>query len=138
MPAGTDEEYMGGATASRAAEMIDAAVAEGKTGSDIVSDLATEGMRLYTPEEVEGGEEAPMEEAAPMEAPPMKEGPVTEDAVAGESLADADEGESMPFGGPDEGGGGEEGGARDMRIAAVRFALDKDKEKKAKGDEDYA
>jgi len=79
-----------------------------------------------------------MEEEGMMEEPPMDEGPPTEDDVSGESLSDAEEGESMPFSGIDEGGGGEEGGARDMRIAAVRFALDKDKEKKAKGDEDYA
>ena len=50
-----------------------------------------------------------------MEEPPMDEGL---------------EGESMAFEGPQEPLSGEEGGMRDMRMAAVKYALDKDKENK--------
>ena len=61
----------------------------------------------------------------PMDEPPMGEEP---------PMDDEPEGSGMPFEGPQEPKSGKEGGMRDMRIAAVRFALDKDKENKEKAE----
>ena len=108
MPGLDDDSYMAGETATQAAEAIDAAIDEGKRGTDILSTLLGSGMRVYTAEEMDGAEE-----------PPMDEGP---------------ESGGMPFEGPQEPQSGKEGGMRDMRIAAVRFALDKDKENKSKAE----
>lgn len=119
MPAQTDEEYIAGGTATRASEAIDSAVQEGKTGTEILSMLAGEGIRVYTSGELAESEMEPAEEA-PMEEPPMEEPPMDEGL----------EGESMAFEGPQEPLSGEEGGMRDMRMAAVKYALDKDKENK--------
>ena len=119
MPAQTDEEYIAGGTAPRASEAIDSAVQEGKTGTEILSMLAGEGIRVYTSGELAESEMEPAEEA-PMEEPPMEEPPMDEGL----------EGESMAFEGPQEPLSGEEGGMRDMRMAAVKYALDKDKENK--------
>ena len=119
MPAQTDEEYIAGGTATRASEAIDSAVQEGKTGTEILSMLAGEGIRVYTSGELAESEMEPAEEA-PMEEPPMEEPPMDEGL----------EGESRAFEGPQEPLSGEEGGMRDMRMAAVKYALDKDKENK--------
>ena len=118
MPGLDDDSYMAGETATQAAEAIDAAIDEGKRGTDILSTLLGSGMRVYTAEEMDGAEEAPMDDAM-AEEPPMDEGP---------------ESGGMPFEGPQEPQSGKEGGMRDMRIAAVRFALDKDKENKSKAE----
>tara|TARA_R110002020_G_scaffold212177_1_gene418633 strand:+ start:623 stop:1021 length:399 start_codon:yes stop_codon:yes gene_type:complete len=131
MPGLDDDSYMAGETATQAAEAIDAAIDEGKRGTDILSTLLGSGMRVYTAEEMDGAEEAPMDDpmADPMEEPPM------DDAMAEEPPMDeGPESGGMPFEGPQEPQSGKEGGMRDMRIAAVRFALDKDKENKSKAE----
>ena len=128
MPGMDDDSYMAGATATQAAEAIDAAIDAGKRGTEILSDLLGSGMRVYTTEEM--GEEAPVEEAPmeePMEEPPPEEG-------AAEDMADSPENAGMPFEGPEEPTPSDQGGMRDMRLAAVRFALDKDKENKEKAE----
>ena len=100
MPGLDDDSYMAGETATQAAEAIDAAIDEGKRGTEILSTLLGNGMRVYT----------------------------------GAEMDDEPEGSGMPFEGPQEPKSGNEGGMRDMRIAAVRFALDKDKENKEKAE----
>tara|TARA_R100000664_G_scaffold33486_2_gene50723 strand:- start:17 stop:403 length:387 start_codon:yes stop_codon:yes gene_type:complete len=127
MPGLDDDSYMAGETATQAAEAIDAAIDEGKRGTEILSTLLGSGMRVYTDSEMGGEEEAPMDEPMeePVEEPPMEEEP---------PMDEEPEGSGMPFEGPQEPQSGKEGGMRDMRIAAVRFALDKDKENKEKAE----
>lgn len=131
MPGLDYDSYMAGETATQAAEAIDAAIDEGKRGTEILSTLLGNGMRVYTGAEMEEAGEAPMDEpmddpmGEPMDEPPMGEEP---------PMDDEPEGSGMPFEGPQEPKSGKEGGMRDMRIAAVRFALDKDKENKEKAE----
>jgi hypothetical protein len=127
MPGLDDDSYMAGETATQAAESLDAAIDEGKRGTEILSTLLGSGMRVYTDSEMGGEEEAPMDEPMdePVEEPPMEEEP---------PMDEEPEGSGMPFEGPEEPTPGKEGGMRDMRIAAVRFALDKDKENKEKAE----
>ena len=125
MPDQTDEEYIAGGTATRASEAIDSAIQEGKGGTEILSMLAGEGIRVYTSGEMAGDEAEPMEEEALMGEAPTEE-PLMEEPPMEAGL----EGSSMPYGGPEEPLSGEEGGMRDMRMAAVKYALDKDKENK--------
>ena len=70
MPGLDDDSYMAGETATQAAEAIDAAIDEGKRGTDILSTLLGSGMRVYTAEEMDGAEEAPMDD--PMVVCPSK------------------------------------------------------------------
>tara|TARA_R110000787_G_scaffold157535_1_gene271431 strand:- start:43 stop:441 length:399 start_codon:yes stop_codon:yes gene_type:complete len=127
MPEQDNDTYMAGSTASEAAGAIDSAVGEGKSGTEILSMLLDSGIRVYTADEVgeesfEGGaEEPPMEEGMEegMEEPPMEE-----------PMEEGPENAGMPFEGPGEATPSSDGGMRDMRMAAVRFALDKDKENK--------
>ena len=52
MPNQTDDEYAAGPTASKAAQSIDAAISEGKSGVEILSLLADDGMRVYGADEM--------------------------------------------------------------------------------------
>ena len=126
MPGQSDEEYIAGSTATRAVEAINSAIEEGKGGSEILSLLSGEGIRVYTSGELaeEGVAEEPLEELPEElpEEPPMEEEPLMEE----EGL----EGASMPYETPPEPTPSDEGGMRDLRISAVKYALDKDKEKK--------
>jgi len=121
MPGLDDDSYMAGPTATQAAEAIDTAIDEGKRGTEILSTLLGGGMRVYTSEEM--GEDAPMEEE-----------PMVEEMPAEEPMEEPMENDGMPFEGGQEATPSNEGGMRDMRIAAVRFALDKDKENKNKAE----
>tara|TARA_R100001594_G_scaffold149393_1_gene207071 strand:+ start:430 stop:825 length:396 start_codon:yes stop_codon:yes gene_type:complete len=130
MPGLDDDSYMAGPTATQAAEAIDTAIDEGKRGTEILSTLLGGGMRVYTSEEM--GEDAPMEEEPMVEEMPTEE-PMEEMGME-EPMEEPMENDGMPFEGGQEATPSNEGGMRDMRIAAVRFALDKDKENKNKAE----
>lgn len=121
---GTPEEYAESPDTAKAAEVLDEAISQGKTnGSALIEALSTAGMRIY-PESPEA--EAMEEEAMPedeMEEEGMEEEPMMDDEMP-------EPGDSMI--------GGSEGGNRAMLIEAVRFGLDKDKEKKDKLKKDEA
>lgn len=108
----TGEELPYTEETSAAADAIDAAMAEGaKTGAEILGALETQGFTIA------GGPaaEAPMED---LEAAPE------------EGLAEEAPEEAPPEGPPEDDNA--------FRIAAVQFGLEKDKEKKAKAQEEYA
>jgi len=112
----TGEELPYTEETSAAADAIDKAMAEGATsGSEILGVLETQGFAIT------GGPtgEAPMED---VEAMP-------EEGMGEEALEEAP---------PEEGPPGGPGGENALRIAAVQFGLEKDKEKKAKAQEEYA
>lgn len=121
-----DDEYADGPTASKAAQSIDAAIADGKSGVEILALLADDGMRVYR---AMGEDSLPEDE----DAAPVEEAPLTEEEVEDPSMG-ADEpgleGSSMPYEGDIEPTGSDDGGMRGIRMAAVKYALDKDKEKK--------
>lgn len=99
-----------------AADAIDKAMAEGAaSGSEILGALETQGFTITGGP----GGEAPLED---MEAMP-------EEGLGEEALEEAPPEEGPP-GGPE--------GDNALRIAAVQFGLEKDKEKKAKAQEEYA
>ena len=132
---GTPEEYMSDSNTSQAIDLIDQAISEQKSGSEIINMLEGSGLRVYASDESEAVEEPPMEE------PPMEEPPMEEDEEMGEELGEeAIEEEGFPvseMGLGDEPGSGEDGGMRGMRINAVRFALDKDKKNKEQIKKDF-
>lgn len=119
---GTPEEYMSDPETSKAVELIDQAISEQKSGIDIIQALESSGLRVYTPEDMGQPMEDPMED--PMEEPPMEEPPMEEEMPEDEEMPMSDMGMGM------EPQTGSDGGMRDMRIDAVRFALDKDKKNK--------
>ena len=132
---GTIEEYMGSADGQRAADIIEQAMSEQKTGAEILSMLDESGLRIYPSEEagVEG-EEAMAEEGLPEE---LEEPPMDEELEAGPM----EMGEEEEFAEGDPGmepRSGQDGGMRDMRIDAVRFAMDKDKKNKEQAAQELA
>lgn len=126
---GTPEEYMSDPETSKAIELMDQAISEQKSGADIIQMLEGSGLRIYTPEDMGAPEEDPMaedpmamEEEMPMEEEPPMDG----------GMPMSDEGMGM------EPQTGSDGGMRDMRIDAVRFALDKDKKNKDQAEKELA
>ncbi|QDP58807.1 MAG: hypothetical protein Unbinned80contig1000_16 [Prokaryotic dsDNA virus sp.] len=113
---GTPEEYMSDSNTSKAAGMIDDAISQQKSGMDIIEMLEGSGLRVYASDE---SEKSPMGEEG-MEESPMGEAP----------MGEMEEPPMLPDLAAPELKGGDEGGMRDMRIDAVRFALDKDKKNK--------
>lgn len=123
---GTIEQYMSDEDTQKAMEIIDQAISEQKPAAEILNALNDSGLRIYTAEdaggapEEEGGpldlDEAPMEEEILEEPGSMELGPEAADEMPPSDLGPGLEPRS-----------GDEGGMRDMRIDAVRFALDKDK-----------
>jgi hypothetical protein len=110
---------------AEAAKIIDEAIAAGKSGDEIVQEIQSAGIE-FDYSQAEGGEEMPMDEGMPSEGMEEIEGdPGMEEGME----------EDMPF---EPQAGGPEGGMRDMRISAVRFALNKAKEdEEAKSGEEY-
>ena len=116
-------EYLGNSETERAVSLIDNAIQQGQGGNEIISMLDGAGLRLYPAPEAAQDEIPPTEGMPPEDLtgePPME----GEEALPPEMAAGL-EGPQEPR------GGGGEGGMRDMRIAAVRFALDKDKKNKS-------
>ena len=99
--------------AAEAIRIIDEAIAAGQGGEEIVQALEGSGIKLdYSA--AEGGEEL------------MGEEPMGEEIPEGmEEVPGAPGEEGSPF---EVQPGGPEGGMRDLRISAVRFALNKAKE----------
>ena len=118
---GTPEEYASDPKTSEAAGLIDQAISEQKSGSEIIEMLEGSGLRIYPSEETE---EAPMEEAL-SEEPPLEDTLPEEEPLPMSDMGMGDEPKS-----------GQDGGMRDLRIDAVRFALDKDKKNKEQDEEE--
>ena len=113
---------------AEAAQIIDEAIAAGKSGEEIVQEIESAGIQFdYT--QSEGGEEMPMEEGMPSEGMEEIEGDPGMEEGMEEGM-----GEGPPF---EPQAGGPEGGMRDMRIDAVRFALKKAKDAEANSGEEY-
>jgi|3_EtaG_2_1085321.scaffolds.fasta_scaffold02912_2 hypothetical protein len=131
---GTIEEYMSDDNTQRAIDIIDQAISEQKPAAEILNDLSESGLRVYTSEDTG---EMPEEGVDPLEmAGPegMEEAPEELDPMALEEGADMPPPSDL---GPGlEPRSGEEGGMRDMRIDAVRFALDKDKKNREQSEEE--
>ena len=120
---GPTPEYLGNPDTDRAVSLIDTAIQQGQGGAQIVEMLDASGLRLYPSPEV-GQDEVPPTEGLPPEEM-MEQPPVT-----GEELPPPDMGGLPPeMMGAQEPRGGDDGGMREMRLAAVRFALDKEKKK---------
>jgi hypothetical protein len=106
--------------AVEAVQIIDDAIAQGQGGEEIVQALEGAGIALdYS--QMEGGPEALAEEG--MEEMP----PEGMEEVGGDPGAEGAPFEPQP--------GGPEGGMRDLRISAVRFALNKAKEEEDEQEE---
>lgn len=120
---GTPEEYLSDPNTSQAIGLIDQAISEQKGGAEIIDMLEGSGLRVYTADSEEGPVEEPLEEM-PMEEPPLEEELPMEEGMMGEEAPMSE----MGLG--DEPRSGDDGGMRDMRMDAVRFALEKDKKNK--------
>ena len=125
---GTPEEYMSDPNTSQAIGVIDQAISEQKSGAEIIDMLEGSGLRVYT---ADSGEEAPMEEG--MEEMPMEEMPMEEGMEEGME----EEPPMSEMGLGDEPRSGDDGGMRDMRMDAVRFAIEKDKKNKEQSEQGY-
>tara|TARA_R100001224_G_scaffold11763_1_gene5817 strand:+ start:1472 stop:1849 length:378 start_codon:yes stop_codon:yes gene_type:complete len=115
---GTREEYMSDSSTSKAAGMIDDAISENKSGQDIIEMLEGSGLRIYAKED---SEESPMDDESMPKDEDMDEAPLGE-------MEEPPPMRDLGFG--PEPKSGDDGGMRDMRIQAVRFAIDKDKKNK--------
>ena len=126
---GTPAEYMSDPSTQEAEAVIDQMIGEGAGGAAIIDALETAGLRVYNMEEIE---EIPQEDEyaedalsqTPEEMPDEDFG-----EYEGGPMLDSEKSALSP--GPSM-AGGDEGGNRGMIIEAVRFGLDKDKEKKSK------
>jgi hypothetical protein len=122
---GTDVEYMGNPNTDRAVALIDSAVQQGQGGAQILEMLNMEGLRVY-PTSDPGQEDGPPTEGIPIED--MEQPPLGGDELPPPEMAGPPPEEMM---GSLEPQGSGDGGMREMRLAAVRFAMDKDKKGKS-------
>ena len=122
---GTDVEYMGNPDTDRAVALIDSAIQQGQSGAQILEMLNMEGLRVYPASDL-GQEAAPPTEGIPAEN--MEQPPSGDEGQLSPEMAEPPPEEMM---GPQEPKGSGDGGMREMRLAAVRFAMDKDKKGKS-------